>query len=307
MRKSLLICVALLFSSPAAHAQSAADILAKVSSVYAGCTSYADEATSNTLAADNRGSRHTYFRTSFVRPDSFRFELWFNASKPGAAPPWMVWKNRDLIRSSGTPGGVGVQNLRLDTGLARLAAFSGGGSIIIPQMLLPEFFRTSQLFSLIVDAKVTGEEKVDGRRAFRIEGTLLGLPIKLWIDKTDYLLLKSYRRVSIGNREEEATVQYKPKLNISIPPENLAYSDSRDQNVVDVFSSNSLTRLPTMPPLAPRLRELGSSLSSSQKAGHSAQSSASDDDVVRVETDLVVCAVLVLDAQGKIVRDLTAG
>jgi outer membrane lipoprotein-sorting protein len=72
MRKSLFICIAVMSCMASAQAQSAGEILAKVSSVYAGCRSYSDEGTSKTGASIGRG-RHSYFRTSFDRSGKFRF------------------------------------------------------------------------------------------------------------------------------------------------------------------------------------------------------------------------------------------
>ena len=54
----------------------------------------------------------------------------------------------------------------------------------------------SDLLASMSDVRVTGEEKIDGRETFRLEGTLWGAqPIKLWIDKTQYVIVKSSRKV----------------------------------------------------------------------------------------------------------------
>jgi len=305
MRKSLFICIALGSFIASAQAQTATEILAKVSSVYAGCRTYSDEGTTN-IETSGIGGRHTYFRSAFVRPGNFRFQLWFNSEKPGSSNPWVVWKNGDIIQTQGAPLSAAVQNLRFDTVLSRLAAYSAGSSVVVPQLLLPDAFRAVQLFSLIVDAKVAGEDKINGRQSFRIEGTLAGLPIKLWIDKTQYLVLKSYRKVNLGNRQEESTVQYKPRLNAEVPPEDLTLPQSLNQVIAESSNSDSVVRLPpTNLALPPRLRDFGSSLSRTEKSGALVARPADDEDVVRVDTDLVICAVLVLDTQGKIVRGLT--
>jgi len=86
MRNSVFICIALVSSIASAQAQTAGEILAKVSSVYAGCRTYSDEGTSKSEASIG-GGRKTYFRTSFVRAGNFRFQLWFNADKPGRVEP----------------------------------------------------------------------------------------------------------------------------------------------------------------------------------------------------------------------------
>lgn len=303
MRKFLFISIALVSFIASAQAQTANEILAKVTAVYAGCRTYSDEGTTNTETSGIRG-RHSYFRSAFVRPGNFRFQLWFNSEKRGSTNPWVVWKNGDVIQTQ-FPSSTGVQNLRFDTALSRMAAFSAGSSVAVPQLLLPDAFRAVQLFSLIVDAKVAGEDKTNGRQSFRIEGTLAGLPIKLWIDKTQYLVLKSYRVVNLGNRQEEATVEYKPKLNVDVPPEDLTLPQSLNQVIADASNAKSVVRLPPNSALPPRLRGFGSSLSRSEKAGEPVVRPADDEDVVRVETDLVICAVLVLDAERKIVTGLT--
>ncbi|HYW72081.1 MAG TPA: VWA domain-containing protein [Pyrinomonadaceae bacterium] len=314
MRKLLFICVAVVSLVPVARAQTASEILAKVSSVYAAGRTYADE---GSIEIETSGTRpfpqRSYFRTAFVRPDALRFQLWLNSDRPGPNNPWVVWKNGDSIRIQGSPPhlywSVRDENMRVEGALLRMAGFSGGSSMAVPQLLLPDAFRSIPPFSLIVDAKVTGQEQINDRPAFRIEGTLGGLPIKLWIDKTQYLVLKSYRRVAWRDREEEATIEYKPRLNTAIPPEDLKAPQSRNQNAIDTPYPKSAERTPqTAPRLTrpPRLRTFGSSLSRSEEADGNTERADDDIDVVRVETDLVVNAVLVLDGQKKVVRDLTA-
>ena len=312
MQKLLSITIALLLFSVSAHAQTATEILQKVQAIYAGCRTYSDEGLVSAEIADTR-IRQSYFRTSFVRPAAFRLELWFGSSKKTAGNPWFVWKNGEVIKTGGVTGAA-EQNLHFDTALARMASVSGGSAITIPQLLLPALFRNSELFSLIVDAKIAGEEKVDGRLSFRIEGLMLGQPVKLWIDKAQYLVLKVYRRTSFGERYQDSTIQYKPNLNGTVPPENLTLPPVSISQLIPgtkivrppLEAPNSLPEA-SNPPISPKLREFGSSLARSpdDPTGPSAESRANDDDVVRVETNLVVCAVLVIDPSGKIVQGLS--
>jgi VWFA-related protein len=236
-------------------------------------------------------------------------QLWVNSDKPGGVKPWTIWTNGDQVQLPGIPTPTGLNHLRLDSALARMAQFSDGSSVVVPPLLFPDAFRTIELFSVIVDARVAGEDIIDGRQTFRIEGTREGLPIKLWIDKTQYLILKTYRKVRFGDREVESTVQYKPKLNAEIPPEDLALPDLPYQFVADTTDSKSSAKLTTGPPQnparPPRLLNFGASLSRTQQTPGGTRP-AEAEDVVRVDTDLVLSTVLVLDAQGKIVRDLTA-
>lgn len=295
----MLISIALISFIVSAQAQTANEILAKVSAVYAGCRTYSDEGSTETTEMQGR---HSYFRTSFVRPGAFRFQLWINSDKPGGVKPWVVWTKGDLIQTQGIPSRL--QLLRIDAALSGMGQFSDGSSVTVPQLLFPDAFRTIQLFSVIVDARVAGEDNLDGRQSFRIEGMIAGLPIKLWIDKTQYLVLKIYRKVRFGDREGESTVQYKPKLNAEVPPEDLTLPQSPNQSITETSTPKPLVRLPPDLARPPRLREFGSSLSHAQQTVGSPRPSE-DEDVVRVETDLVLCPVLVLDAQGKSVRGLT--
>src|SRR5688572_2171287 len=146
MREFLFICIALVSSVVSARAQTATEILAKVSSVYAGCRTYSDEGLTSTTE-DPKG-RRSFFRTSFVRPGAFRMQLWVNSDKPGGVKPWVVWTNGDLVQMPrNTP--TGVQHLRIDNALTRLAQFSDGSSLVVPPLLFPDKFRTLQLFSVI--------------------------------------------------------------------------------------------------------------------------------------------------------------
>lgn len=301
MWKFIFICIALVSFNASAQAQTAGEILAKVTSVYAGCRTYSDEGSTDTT--EDRG-RHSKFRTSFVRQGAFRFQLWVNPDKPGGVKPMVIWTNGELVQIQGISTPTGLQHLRIDSFLSRMAQFSDGSSLTVPPLLFPDAFRTVQLFSVIVDARVAGEDSIDGRQAFRIEGTRAGLPIKLWIDKTQYLILKTYRKVRFGDREVESTVQYKPKLNAEVPPEDLAPPES----LTDTANSKSAVQFGPRPPQRvdrpPRLQIFGSSLSRDEQTVGSNARPVDDVDVVRVDTDLVLCPVLVMDAQGKIVRGL---
>lgn len=97
-----------------------------------------------------------------------------------------------------------------------------------------------------------------------------------------------------------------PEPGAPLSAEDLTLPQSLNQVMAEPARSQSVVRLPpTNLALPPRLRGFGSSLSRSEKSGGAIARPADDEDVIRVETDLVVCAVLVLDAEKKIVRGLT--
>ena len=221
----LYTVLALTFASAPSPAQepSANEILTKVAATYASCRSYYDE---GSIKSGAKAFGNGYFRTTFVRPNHLAFELWLTREDKDRGRGWVVWKNGDRI-SSWQPsniqdGSVMRREAPLDTALDRLTERSAGGSLTTAALLLPDVFRISDLLAAMSDVRLAGSEKIEGRETFRLEGTLWGeQPIKLWIDQTQYLILKSSRKVRFGNKEVESTLFFKPKLNIDIPPELL--------------------------------------------------------------------------------------
>jgi VWFA-related protein len=277
----------------------AKEILTKVASVYASCRSYSDEGVISTAGL---GSSASHFRTTFSRPDTLGFELW-----QGTQKPWVVWKKGDEIGNWKPEGPVG-RPASFDNALGQMAFNSRGSSLLIPPLLLPSLFRISDAFALIVDPRVTGEDKVDGLEAYRVGGTLSGDQIELWIDKTDYLIRKVVSTATLGTQQFESTIKYKPKLNSDIPSESLTFKPPTGKVSSDPDNSMPLKAQPLTPPsVAPRLhsRAFGSSLSRRPNEVAIDRQRSADDDVVRVDTDLVLTPVLVLDSQGKTVTGLT--
>jgi len=303
MWKVVCSCVAVALFGAATPAQqpSAPDILAKVASAYANCRTYSDE---GSIEVGYGGFRPTemHFRTAFARPAKFRFELSVNPRANVTQDFYLVWKDGELT-NSWVPFGGGQNDVRFDAALIRMAPFSAGSSILIPQLLLPDLFRTEELIHLISDLQVAGEEKVGDYRAWRIEGTVLGQQITLWIDKNQYAIVKVFRQVVIGSHTQKSTAKYKPLFNGNIPQQNLAFLPP-----MPVKEDPAAVRVsPSSVPALPKLQEFGPTLSRSagvpiSRAGKSA---TSDDDVIRVDTDLVTSAVLVVDKQGRIVTGLT--
>ncbi len=302
--RQLLFIFLLIFSGLAVQAQqpSAPDILKKTTAVYSGCRTYADEGTATYKPVGvpfNLGAMETRFQTAFVSPDRFRFEIRGN----GRMGSWIVWTSGDAMRAWSSFPAFFERNTSLDSAFSQMGFPSYGSSLTIPQLLLSKTLRAADLLSLINDPTVTGEEKIDGHHAFRIEGMVWNDPIKIWIDRTQYLILKVTRRTSIGNRGgQEVTIQYRPKLNSDIAPERLVAPPAP----APLVASTNIARAGPLLSAAPNLKGFGASLTSgksaSERHGYRANE---DDDVVRVDTDLVVSSVLVVDRDGKVVTGLT--
>jgi VWFA-related protein len=310
MRNVFYILVALTFAaveSPAQE-QSANEILTRVAATYASCRSYYDE---GSIKSGFRGFGNGYFRTTFVRPNHLAFEFWLSREDKDRGRGLVVWKNGDSVNSwlpsNFQPGFGAEREAALDTALDRLASPSAGSSLTIAPLLLPDLFRIADLLAAMSDVRLAGNEKIDGRETFRLEGMLWGQqPFKLWIDKTQYVIVKSSRKVPLGNSEVESTVLFKAKLNTDIPPEYLQLKMPGDRAIALLPSSSATSSYSPQPILAPLRQKFGSSLvlSPNERARRSEKRAADDDDVVRVDTDLVVAAVLVLDGEGKMVTGL---
>ena len=308
----LCTLLALTFASVSAPAQepSANEILTRVAATYASCRSYYDE---GSIKSGSKALGNGIFRTTFVRPNHLAFELWSSREDKENHRGWVVWTNGEQV-TSWLPWNIGSglgprREPPVDMALERLAYPSAGSSLIISPLLFPDWFRTSDLLTSISDVRLAGNEKIDGRETFRLEGTLWRQqPIKLWIDKTQHVIVKISRRVLLGDSEVETTVLLKPKLNTDIPPQLLQpkIPDWRADIAPFLSARSSPSSHSNMPILAPAGRNFGSSLglSPNERTRRSAKRAADEDDVVRVDTDLVVAAVLVLDAEGKIVSGL---
>lgn len=309
MRKAFYILIVVLVAALDSPAQqpNPDEILTKVASVYATSRSYYDE---GFVTGALYGFRNGYFRTTFVRPSHFAFELWSNRDDKDRKTGWVVWKSGDSIKSwvpaNFRPAGGTRKDMPLDTALDRLTPASAGTSLYIAPLLLPSSFRTTDLLASLSDLRLAGEEKIDGREAFQIEAKLWGeQEVKLWIDKVQYLILRVSRTVVIGGNPVVSTVNFKPNLNADIPPEKLSLRVPGDVAV------ESRT-LPVMPSVlnAPKLvqrRQFGWSLTQRSRTKNTASGKTNDggDEIVRVDTDLVVAPVLVVDKDEKFITGLT--
>jgi len=116
----------------------------------------------------------------------------------------------------------------------------------------------------------------------------------------------------------ETTTKYKPQVNRDISYDKLAFnpaSDRRSAQAPDLNSGPVNSPLLTSSALArsaveeaPRLKTFGSSLRQNPKANADRKQkhrNADEDDIVRINTDLVLCDVLVLDKQGRTIEGLS--
>ncbi len=220
-----------------AHAQSlsAQQIMDRMTSLYATCHSYVDEGEVTTIFI-KQGRRRTVvkpFTTAFVRPSDFRFEF-KDRHGENEWNSYIVWKDAESVQTwwSVRPGVQSQPNLSL--ALAGATGVSSGSAATIPSLLMPDMVGGNRIKSLSA-LKLIGEEKVNDRAAYQIEGTdSRQRVVTLWVDKETLLLVKIFERTSFDSAsvlllrnkvpqppspvpfvpfETETTTTYKPQLN----------------------------------------------------------------------------------------------
>jgi VWFA-related protein len=277
------------------------EILDRVISTYASCRSYSDEG--QTTATRTGFTRTARFSTAFVRPTGFRYEL----ESESFRSRFVIWKDGESEKSWSLQ--LGEKEVPLEEGLSRVAFPSAGSSLVIPSLLMPNTFVGVGLFELVDDPKLTGTEKIDGRQAFKVEGTLRDQVMKLWIDQSNFLILKTYHKLQGG--AEEVTTKYKPSVNIDVAANMLTFKPPTAKNAAaPQATATPESAQPETGNAPPNLRRFGQSLTMSQpeveQLRRKQRSRSDEEDVVRVDTDLVVSEVLVLDHDGRFIKGLQA-
>jgi VWFA-related protein len=284
----------------------AREILDRVSSTYASCRSYSDEG--EVKSSRKIFSRTAHFTTVFVRPGGFKYEL--ESETPHGR--FVIWKDAETDKSW-TALPPNERELPLEEGLSRIAFFSGGSSLVVPSLLLSKSFISMGLLELLEDPKLTGTEKIDGKQTYRVEGKHRDQVVKLWIDQSNFLILKTYRGLQATIIGEEVTIKYKPVINVDINAGKVAFKPPEVKGLA--APKGTVTPQPSRPEATntsapPNLKRFGQSLGMNavevEQLRRKKQSRSDDEDVVRVDTDLVVSEILVLDHAGKFITGLTA-
>lgn len=155
----------------------AQSLLSEVERVYASLCSYRDEGevAESSEYADGRAFPPTIrpFRTSFARPDYFRFE--FSSVLPGSDV-----RHRTVVRMragsvthwwSLRPPATAME--RLSLAVARATGVSGGSALHVPRLLLPDLIRGRRITDL-EGATVSGREIVGGEECHVVRGRFGG-------------------------------------------------------------------------------------------------------------------------------------
>jgi VWFA-related protein len=287
----------------------AREILDRVASTYTSCRSYSDEGETTISINKGIGRPHrSHFTTTFVRAGGFRFQF----DEYSLQTQIVLWKDADVEKY--WISRLGELQIPFEEGLSRVAFASGGASLTVPTLLLTNLFTGRSFLDSFAEPKLNGVEKVDGHPAFVIEGNIRGQGAKVWIDQSSYLIVKSYRVVQFSNMRQEATTRYKPGINFEIAADKLVFKPpppekDKSQSVAPPGIAIAGLSMPEVSTEAPRLKRFGESLRMNPAQIdelRKKRSSSNNEDVIRVDTDLVVSEVLVLDAKGNSITGLLA-
>jgi VWFA-related protein len=310
MQKFSAIALLALAVAQQARAQTASpvtatQILARTSSVYGSCQSYADEGEVSTrvIAAGSLSPRPMIerFSTAFVRPDAFRFEL--HIAMGSIDQRYIAWKSGPLQKAYRP---TMFQQAPVEDTLVILFAQSRGSSLTVPALLMPDLFHGPGLFASFNSVTLKGEDKIDGHRVFKIEAQLRQEPLTLWIDANQFVILKVEQKSKIGQFNHEIITKYRPVLNSEVSAERLAFNAPTGDRIDYEPAPRPAPELKTN--VRPRLKTFGLTAyltpEEIERRGIKREQRSEDDDVVRVDTDLVVSDVLVVDTQGHHIRGL---
>jgi len=282
----------------------AAQILARTSSVYRSCRSYTDEGDVNTrlvTGSISRGAMLEHFSTAFVRPDDFRFEL--HIAMASGDGRFIAWKSGSLEKAYRPRI---FQQSPIDDTLLTLFEQSRGSSVTVPALLMPDLFHGPGLFASFTSVKLNGEDKIDGRRAIRIEAQLQGGPLSLWIDASQFVILQVEQKSKIGEFNRETSTRYHPVLNAEVSAEQLAFNAPGGDRIDYEPAPRTAPELKTN--VRPRLKIFGGTAylkpEEIERVRIKRERQSGDEDVIKVNTDLVVSDVMVVDSKGRPVRGL---
>jgi hypothetical protein len=232
-------CLWVLLTASRALAQQPAaltgpQIYEQVKANYAHCQSYMDTGRVETVFITERGRRTVIrpFTTAFVRPEAFRFEF---QERRGEAEwdRYIVWQQRAAIKSLWTMNRQEREFTDLGLALAGPTGVSGGSAVLVPGLLLPNAVRGSSLKALN-NLTLVSEETVDKRAAYKLEAQdMRGEALTLWVDKTQLVILKLYRKQKIDPAklpsgkgapfETETTTTFSPQINEPVPTARLEF------------------------------------------------------------------------------------
>jgi outer membrane lipoprotein-sorting protein len=202
----------------------AAQVLDRVARTYASCESYRDSGVVKTALTESGGRRWTEekpFKTAFVRPDRFRFE--YTEESFGRQVCYIICADgKKVLKCWDLQPGV-EEAPSLGLALAGATGVSGGSAHTIPALLLPRQVG-GRLLTDLPRAKRMEDGPIDGNACFRLEASLIGQPITVWVDQQAFTVRRIDEQRTFPGFRTETTTTYEPAINCEIPPEMLEFN-----------------------------------------------------------------------------------
>jgi hypothetical protein len=193
---------------------SAPEILKRMADTYRSALTYSDSGYIRTTFIDPDGSRRVTerrFATRFVRPDRFRFEF-SERSCCQDENRYIIWMDGSSVRKWWEIDPKVKELPDLESAVYAAAGVSGGVSMRVPTLLLPETLGEADdaAFPLGLEAPSRiADGDVEGTPCFRIRARTRIEDVVVWVEKSTYLI----RRVDgLGTEhppytDEEGTLQ----------------------------------------------------------------------------------------------------
>ncbi len=218
----ILLSACAIQSEPDTDSLTAQEILERMATQYAQARTYRDDGTlSMTISGPEQIFRSNQrFSTAFIRPDQFRFEYLDLPGRLVQEPRvgYIIWRSgEDLGRYfHARPEERALSSLM--EGIAGGTGVSGGTAARIPVMLMPGELRGRSLARL-ADADRSTDSVVREQATYVVSGKLGVFDMRLWIRKSDFLILRVEQLSRRQDNTETITViHYMPTLNSDIPP-----------------------------------------------------------------------------------------
>lgn len=210
-----------------------AQVLARTFKTYAEAKSYEDEGEvvqvfieQVLIQPTGKWTVKRPFSTRFVRPKLYRYEY---SERKGDGEDertrYVIWSDAAPERSKHwwtIQPDIKEDSLEMSIGAA--AGVSGGSSLTIPALLMPDAIK-GNILAALKDLKPAVEEEVDGVACVKIEGNFAGIYQQtIWIDKETALVRKLYHVFKIPNATVQQTTTYKPRINVDIAPKEFEFT-----------------------------------------------------------------------------------
>lgn len=203
----------------------AEEILFRMARRYQRCNSYRDTGvvTIRLISKDGEDVEKRPFTTAFVRPDQFRFEFSARFGGDSKFRRCIIWKTGEEVLSWWDLLGHVEAAQSLGLALASATGLSGGAAHRVPALLLPEDVPGFHLTSL-KDPERQEDADFEGTPCYRVRGTARdGHPFRLWINRSNFTLLRIDERFTHNDFEARQRTTYTPEFDTDIAEEALTF------------------------------------------------------------------------------------